>query len=49
LLVNEEDQAKKFYISYLNNLRCLIRIFNNLIPKAAFILLPGDEIVEKKH
>lgn len=27
----------------------MIKIFNSLIKKQAFILLPGDEIVEKKH
>jgi len=29
--------------------RSLIKVFDNLIPKDAFIQLPGDEIVEKKH
>ena len=39
----------KFYFSYLNNVRALILLFNNVIYKENFILLPGDEIVEKKH
>ena len=33
----------------MNNVRALILLFNNVIYKENFILLPGDEIVEKKH
>lgn len=39
----------KFYTAYLNNVRALILLFNNVLYKENFILLPGDEIVEKKH
>jgi len=45
----EEEQSKTFYICLLNNMRALIKIFNNLIKRQSFIMLPGDEIVEKKH
>lgn len=38
-----------FYTAYLNNVRALILLFNNVIYKENFIMLPGDEIVEKKH
>jgi len=33
----------------LNNIRALILLFNNVIYKEHFIVLPGDEVVEKKH
>ena len=49
LLAIEEDQSKIFYTAYLNNVRSLIRVFDKLVPRASFIMLPGDEIVEKKH
>ena len=49
LLGIEEAQGRQFYAAYLNNVRALVKVFDNLIPKAAFIQLPGDEIVEKKH
>jgi len=49
LLTIEETQSQQFYTAYLNNVRSLIKVFDNLIPKDAFIQLPGDEIVEKKH
>ena len=49
LLEVEEKQAKDFYTAYLNNVRALIAIFDALLPKEAFIMLPGDEIIEKKH
>jgi len=48
-LNNEEERSLVFYTAYLNNVRALIYIFNQLLPKSAFIILPGDEIVEKKH
>ena len=49
LLTIEEEQSKMFYTAYLNNIRALITIFDKLLPKTFFIMLPGDEIVEKKH
>jgi hypothetical protein len=42
-------QSLKFYTAYLNNVRALILLYNNVIYKENFIVLPGDEIVEKKH
>jgi hypothetical protein len=33
----------------LNNTRALIKLFDGVIYKEQFIMLPGDEIVEKKH
>ena len=49
LLDCEQDESLRFYTAYLNNVRALILLFNNVIYKENFILLPGDEIVEKKH
>lgn len=49
LLTIEESKSKVFYTAYLNNTRALIKIFDKLLPKSAFIMLPGDEITEKKH
>ena len=49
LLDVEQDNSLKFYTAYLNNVRALILLYNNVIYKEHFILLPGDEIVEKKH
>ena len=49
LLTIEEDQSLMFYTAFLNNIRSIITIFDRLLPKSAFIQLPGDEIVEKKH
>ena len=49
LLNIEEDQSQMFYVAYLNNVRALIKIFDYLLQKNSFIMLPGDEIVEKKH
>jgi hypothetical protein len=49
LLTIEETRSAEFYTAYLNNLRALIFIFDSLIPRDTFIMLPGDEIVEKKH
>ena len=45
----EEKQSAMFNTAYLNNTRALIKIFDKLLPKIDFIMLPGDEIVEKKH
>lgn len=39
----------KFYRAYLNNIRALVKLFDGIIYKEHFIMLPGDEIVEKKH
>lgn len=49
LLSIEEELSQKFFAAYLNNIRSLIKVFDHLLPKSAFIMLPGDEIVEKKH
>ena len=49
LLSIEEEQGQIFFTAYLNNVRALIKIFDSLLTKSAFIMLPGDEIVEKKH
>ena len=49
LLTVEETRSAEFYTAYLNNIRALIFIFDSLIPRDTFIMLPGDEIVEKKH
>ena len=49
LLEVEEVHSKEFYTAYLNNVRCLIQIYDALLQKEMFIMLPGDEIVEKKH
>ena len=45
----EQESSLKFYTAYLNNVRALVLLYNNVIYKEHFILLPGDEIVEKKH
>ena len=45
----EQDHGLEFQTVYLNNLRGLIRLFDSLLYRDDFILLPGDEIVEKKH
>ena len=34
---------------YLNNLKALLKIYASLYNKGHFILLPGDEVSEKKH
>lgn len=49
LLAIEEEESQRFFTAYLNNVRALIKIFDCLLPKTAFIMLPGDEIIEKKH
>ena len=49
LLEIEEVQGRAFSTAYLNNVRSLIATFDGLLVKANFIMLPGDEIVEKKH
>jgi hypothetical protein len=49
LLEIEQGQSLKFYTAYLNNTRALLCLFNLVIYKEHFIVLPGDEVVEKKH
>jgi len=49
LLEIEQDFSTQFYTAYLNNTRAMIKLFNAIIYKEHFIMLPGDEIVEKKH
>lgn len=49
LLDIEQDQSQNFYVAYLNNVRALIKLFDGLVYREDFIMLPGDEIVEKKH
>ena len=44
----EQDKSKEFHVVWLNNLRCLLKLYNSLVYKDHFIKLPGDEIVEKK-
>ena len=48
LLDFEMNKSNEFYVTYLNNLRCLIKLYECLVYKDHFIKLPGDEIVEKK-
>ena len=45
----EQDNSLEFYNAFLNNMRGLIKIYEHLLYKEDFIMLPGDEIVEKKH
>ena len=49
LLDIEQTNSIQFYKTYLSNVRALIKLFDGIIYKEMFILLPGDEIVEKKH
>ena len=49
LLEIEQDFSTQFYTAYLNNTRAMIKHFDAIIYKEHFIMLPGDEIVEKKH
>lgn len=49
LLDIEQDQSCSFFMAYLNNTRAMIKLFDALIYKEHFMMLPGDEIVEKKH
>lgn len=44
----ETEKSNEFYIVYLNNLRCLLKLYNALVYKEHFIKLPGDEIEVKK-
>lgn len=45
----EQIDSLEFYNAYLNNVRGLVKIYDCLLQKEDFIMLPGDEIVEKKH
>ena len=45
----EQDNSVDFHNAFLNNLRGLIKIYDCLLYKEDFIMLPGDEIIEKKH
>mmetsp|Transcript_39116 Transcript_39116/g.37446 ORF Transcript_39116/g.37446 Transcript_39116/m.37446 type:complete len:126 (+) Transcript_39116:3824-4201(+) len=45
----EQDLGVDFFNAFLNNTRGLIKIFECLLYKEDFIMLPGDEIIEKKH
>lgn len=49
LLEIEQELSTAFYTVYLNNTRALIKLFDAVIYPEHFIMLPGDEIVEKKH
>jgi hypothetical protein len=49
LIEIEQGYSIKFYKAYLNNIRGLIKLFDGIIYREHFIMLPGDEIVEKKH
>ena len=49
LLEIEQELSMQFYRVFLNNTRALIKLFDALIYREHFIMLPGDEIVEKKH
>jgi len=44
----EGEKSKEFHVAYINNLRCLLKLYNSLVYKEHYIKLPGDEIVEKK-
>lgn len=45
----EQGNSLQFYKTYLSNTRSLIKLFDAILIKEQFIMLPGDEIVEKKH
>ena len=45
----EQDLSCEFFNTHLNNTRAFIKLFDALIYKEHFIMLPGDEIFEKKH
>jgi len=45
----EQDNSLAYHAAYLNNVRGLIRVYDCLFYKEDFILLPGDEVIEKKH
>jgi len=45
----EQDNSVDFHNAFLNNLRGILKIYDCLLYKEDFIMLPGDEIIEKKH
>lgn len=45
----EQELSLEYYNTYLNNMRGLVRVYDCLFYKEDYIMLPGDEIVEKKH
>jgi hypothetical protein len=45
----EQENSVDFQNAFLNNLRGLLKIYDCLLYKEDFIMLPGDEIIEKKH
>lgn len=45
----EQDLSMEFHVAFLNNVKVLIRLYDSLLYKEDFIMLPGDEIIEKKH
>lgn len=45
----EQERGLEFYRAYVNNMRGFIKMYECLVYKEDFILLPGDEIIEKKH
>jgi hypothetical protein len=45
----EQQYSLEFHYAFLNNVRGLIKVYDVLLYKEDFIMLPGDEIVEKKH
>jgi hypothetical protein len=49
MLDTEQERSLEFHNAYLNNLRGFIKAYDCLLYKEDFILLPGDEIIEKKH
>jgi hypothetical protein len=49
LIEIDQGYSIKFYKAYLNNIRSLVKLFDGIIYREHFIMLPGDEIVEKKH
>ena len=49
LLDVEQEKSCEYYTSYLSSVRSLIAVFDATIYKDDFIMLPGYEIIEKKH
>ncbi len=49
LLDIEQELSQKFHTAYLSSMRALVALFDRVLYKQNFIVLPGDEISEKKH
>jgi hypothetical protein len=49
LLDVEQDLSLQFYTAYLSSMRSLVALLDRVLYKDHFIMLPGDEISEKKH